>query len=104
MFSPDDLILLKQLPIVGLFLLVVFKMQKEHQTYLAKRDEEHSKAVELMANALRVMSDRVYVIGLAFVALASEGDSKAAAAAAKKIMEDMTRHDGRMHGAGAMGD
>lgn len=87
--NPADMELFKQLPIVGLFLLVIFKIQKDQREYLEKRDLEYSKSIQLLAGSLRLMSNRVYGLGLAFVALAGENDPTKGAKAAKKIMEDL---------------
>jgi hypothetical protein len=89
--SLGDLELIKQLPIVGVFLVVVFRIQKENRDYMTKRDEEFTKALQLLTASVRMMSDRVYGLGLAFVALASESEAKHGAENARKIMEDTVR-------------
>lgn len=89
--APVDIELLKQLPIVAIFLLVVFRIQKENRDYMTKRDEEFTKSLSLLTTSVRLMSDRVYGLGLAFVALAGENDPHKGASAAKKIMEDVAR-------------
>ena len=91
MLSLEDIGLIKQLPIVAIFLIVVFRIQKENRDYMAKRDEEHARALGLLTASIRLMSDRVYGLGLAFVALAGENDPHKGAQAAKKIMEDVAR-------------
>lgn len=95
--TASDMELLKQLPIVALFLVVVFKIQKENREYLQKRDEEYSKALGLLTNSVRMMSDRVYGLGLAFVALAGESDPHKGASAAKKVMEDIATGGYQIH-------
>lgn len=99
--TPTDLELIKQLPIVVLFLIVVFRIQKENREYLSKRDEEYSKAMGLLTASVRLMSDRVYGLGLAFVALAGESDPHKGANAAKRVMEEM---GGLGKSAAGMGD
>lgn len=89
--TPQDLELIKQLPLVCIFLIVVFKIQKDNRDYMAKRDEEYGQSLKVLANSIRLMSDRVYGLGLAFVALAGENDPHKGAMAAKKIMEDLAR-------------
>ncbi len=88
---PADIELLKQLPLVAIFLLVVFRIQKENRDYMTKRDEEYGQSLKVLADSIRLMSDRVYGLGLAFVALAGENDPHKGAQAAKKIMEDLAR-------------
>lgn len=89
--APQDLELIKQLPLVCIFLIVVFRIQKDNRDYMAKRDEEYGQSLKVLANSIRLMSDRVYGLGLAFVALAGENDPHKGAMAAKKIMEDLAR-------------
>jgi len=89
--TPQDLELIKQLPLVCIFLIVVFRIQKDNRDYMAKRDEEYGQSLKVLANSIRLMSDRVYGLGLAFVALAGENDPHKGAMAAKKIMEDLAR-------------
>lgn len=83
--------LLKQLPIVAIFLIVVFRIQKENRDYMDKRDKEYGQSLSLLATNIRLMSDRVYGLGLAFVALAGANDPHKGAQEAKKIMEDLAR-------------
>ena len=89
--TPSDWELLKQFPIVVIFLIVVFRLQKDNRDYLDQRDKIHAATSNAMADSLRLMSDRVYGLGLAFVALAGENDPHKGAMAAKKIMEDLAR-------------
>lgn len=89
--NPGDWELIKQFPIVAIFLIVVFKLQKDNRDYLDQRDKIHAATSNAMADSLKLMSDRVYGLGLAFVALAGENDPHKGAIAAKKIMEDLAR-------------
>jgi hypothetical protein len=97
--NPGDWEMLKQFPIVAIFLIVVFRLQKDNRDYLDQRDKVHAATSNAMAESLRLMSDRVYGLGLAFVALAGENDPHKGAMAAKKIMEDLARDSvSRGHG------
>lgn len=93
--NPGDWELIKQFPIVAIFLIVVFKLQKDNRDYLDQRDKIHAATSNAMADSLKLMSDRVYGLGLAFVALAGENDPHKGAIAAKKIMEDLARESVR---------
>ena len=93
--TPGDLELLKQLPIVAIFLIVVFRIQKENRDYMTKRDEEFTRSINLLAASVRLISARTYGLGLAFVSLAGDNDPKRGVEAARKIMEDFAMDHGR---------
>ena len=108
MLTLEDIGIIKQLPIVAIFLIVVFRIQKENREAMAKRDEEFTRALGLLTTSVRLMSDRVYGLGLAFVALAGENDTHKGADAARKIMQDVANEgvarEKREAGAGWVGN
>lgn len=64
MFSPTDLQVLAQLPVVALFAVIVLKMLTGFKQYLKERDDQQAKVTGDLTNAISSMSQQIHNLAI----------------------------------------
>lgn len=65
--TPYDQQLISQLPVVILFMIFFFKINKEHKDYMTDRDKIMRESLTVLANSITTQTDKFYSLALAFM-------------------------------------
>ena len=72
-FSPTDLQVFAQLPVVALFAVIVLKMLTGFKQYLKERDDQQAKVTADLTGAITAMSQQIHMLAISLTESRAKG-------------------------------